>query len=363
MNFQSYKYLFKYFLFLSFLLISGFQEVKAVSGFPDYDHVVIVAEENHGYAQIVGSPFAPFINKTLIKGGVLITNAYGEQHPSQPNYFWLFSGSNQGITTDGPYWPADSGGEPMFSTSNLYVTLEDVFGSNFFGAYVDSGTNTPISDYYVNTSTYASKHVPWLGFTNINKGNPAGITQDFGTTFSQITDYSTLPKVSWIIPGLNHDMHSYNNNGTSVNNSIHNAMATSKGDSWLKKNISKYATWAKTHNSLLIITWDEDSTSDWPTPKKQGGNGINGGVNPEGLTAPNLSFQATASTSGPNQIAMIFFGDHLKNGKYKLSTAVNNINLLRTIEAFYDLTHSGYQSELAIEAGLTDGPITGIFQP
>jgi hypothetical protein len=43
---------------------------------PSYDHVVIVVEENYCYSQIVGSSDAPFINNTLINGGVLIANAY-----------------------------------------------------------------------------------------------------------------------------------------------------------------------------------------------------------------------------------------------------------------------------------------------
>ena len=30
---------------------------------------------------------------------------------------------------------------------------------------------------------------------------------------------------------------------------------------WLKNNMSSYATWATTHNSLLIVTWDEDEGS------------------------------------------------------------------------------------------------------
>ena len=31
------------------------------------------------------------------------------------------------------------------------------------------------------------------------------------------------------------------------------------GDTWLAQNLSAYAEWAKTHNSLLIVTWDEDN--------------------------------------------------------------------------------------------------------
>lgn len=33
-----------------------------------------------------------------------------------------------------------------------------------------------------------------------------------------------------------------------------------QGDAWLRGNINAYAQWAVKHNSLLIITWDEDST-------------------------------------------------------------------------------------------------------
>jgi len=34
-----------------------------------------------------------------------------------------------------------------------------------------------------------------------------------------------------------------------------------RGDSWLRDNIKSYADWAQTHNSLLIVTWDEDEFS------------------------------------------------------------------------------------------------------
>ena len=347
---------------------------------PAYDHVVIVVEENHGYDQIVGSPDAPYINDKLIREGVLITNAYGEQHPSQPNYFWLFSGSNQGITSDDPYWTGTAG--PVFNSDNLYTALEQKFPpsssqpSNFFGGYVDSGTNKPVGNYYDVTkpvkNNYANRHVPWLGFTNINNGDPAGITKDFGSAFpsGNKAKYSKLPKVSFIIPALNHDMHNYDSKGKAVDNPAQSSRAVKNGDVWLKKNIDGYAQWAKTHNSLLVITFDEDSTADWPTPSNQGGGGTNGACNPYGLTAPNLSFNSTSctsndqKTSGPNHIAMIFYGANLmKSGLYSEPGAgVNNVNILRTIESFYNLKKSGAQTPLAKEAGMNDEAITDIFR-
>jgi len=60
--------------------------------------VVVVVLENHTYEEIAGNVVdAPFINGTLIQGGLLYTDAHGTQHPSQPNYLDLFSGDTQGV--------------------------------------------------------------------------------------------------------------------------------------------------------------------------------------------------------------------------------------------------------------------------
>jgi acid phosphatase len=34
-----------------------------------------------------------------------------------------------------------------------------------------------------------------------------------------------------------------------------------QGDSWLRAHLSGYASWAASHRSLLIVTWDEDDRS------------------------------------------------------------------------------------------------------
>ena len=352
-------------LLLKLLALWALHFSQGVSSAPRYDHIVVVVLENSGYAQVIGSTDAPFINQQLVKGGVSISNAFGEQHPSQPNYYWLFSGSNQGITTDDAPWPSSDPG-PVFDTNNLWLELRNNPPSpNFFFGYVDSGSKKPVTDVWVDTDTYATKHVPWLGFTNIFNGNPAAVTRDFGLHFPKTADgFKLLPTVSFVIPALNHDMHSYNKQGDSVANYKESRKAVRTGDAWLRKNLWNYAKWAKTHNSLLIITFDEDSTADWPTPVSQGGGGVNGGTNPEGMTSPIFHFQQSDDTSGPNQIPMVFYGSHLsKKGRYTLPdrVGVNNINLLRTIESFYRLGRSGAQYPLALASGMDDGPIFEIF--
>lgn len=67
---------------------------------PTPDHVVVVVMENHAYSQVIGSSSAPYLNNTLKAGGANLTQSYGLTHPSEPNYYMLFSGSNQGRTDD-----------------------------------------------------------------------------------------------------------------------------------------------------------------------------------------------------------------------------------------------------------------------
>jgi hypothetical protein len=353
----------------------------------NYDHVVIVVMENHSYQEIVSSKYAvkaPYINNILAKEGISITNAYGEQHPSQPNYFWLFSGSNQGIEDDKPYWPPHLLG-PRFSAPNLYTALEAKFSStnpNFFRGYVDgypvdTGSAKHENHYYASAGNFTNRHVPWLGFKNINGGKPwePCITNVFENEFpgadGEAPDFSKLPIVSMVIPGLNHDMHDYGcGTGSYVNSVKESNEAVLNGDAWLEKYIGPYAEWAKDNNSLLIVTWDEDSSSDWITPTDLGGGETF--KNAWGLTSPKLTANKGTlgpnrkywwGTSGPNQIPMFFYGANLiTSGSHTVSgEGVNNINLLRTIESIYGLEESGRQTPVAESAGMTDEAIPGIF--
>ena len=49
-----------------------------------------------------------------------------------------------------------------------------------------------------------------------------------------------------MIPDLCHDMHD---------------CSVATGDTWLRAHIGGYADWAMTHDSLLIVSWDEDDGS------------------------------------------------------------------------------------------------------
>jgi phosphatidylinositol-3-phosphatase len=257
------------------------RSAPAAAGLPRPDHVVVVIEENHGYSQIIGSPSAPYIN-SLAAAGASFTQSFAVTHPSEPNYLALFSGSTQGVTDDS--CPNN------FSAVNL--------GSELIGAglgFKGYSESMPSNGYTgCDTGTYARKHNPWVMFSNV----PASDNLTFA---SFPTDFTTLPPVSFVVPNLDDDMH----DGT-----------IAQGDSWLKGHLDSYAQWAKTHNSELILTWDEDEDG--------GGN---------------------------NQIATVMVGASVKTGRY--SEHVNHYNVLRTLEDFYGLPHAG--------ASASATPITDAF--
>jgi hypothetical protein len=253
--------------------LGGSETAHAAGSVPTPDHTVVVMLENHAYSQVIGSSSAPYINNTLKAGGANLTQSYGITHPSQPDYLQIFSGSSQGVTDDSCYTPGFS------SAANLASEL--IAAGKTWGSYNETlpsqGSTT------CSSGNYARKHNPWFAFGNV----PTSTAR----TFAQFpTDYSTLPRVSFVVPNLCSDMHD---------------CSVSTGDTWLKNNLGTYATWAKTHNSLLVVTFDEDDR-----------------------------------LSG-NRIPTVLYGQPVRAGSSS-ATTYNHYNTLRTLEDLAGLTaHAG----------------------
>jgi phosphatidylinositol-3-phosphatase len=98
------------------------------------------------------------------------------------------------------------------------------------------------------------------------------------------TDFTTLPRLSFVVPDLCDDMHD---------------CSVSTGDTWARNHLGGYATWAKTHNSLLLVTFDEDDHS------------------------------------ASNRIPTVFSGAHVAAGKY--TEHITHYTVLRTLESLTGL--------------------------
>jgi acid phosphatase len=254
----------------------------AVGGIRRPDHVVVAVFENKSYATVAGNKGAPYLN-ALLKRSAVFTNAHGVAHPSQPNYLALFSGSTHGVTDD--HCPVRLKGKP-----NLGRQLLD--GGLSFTGYSE---DLPKAGYPgCSNARYAAKHNPWVDFDNV----PASANQPY-TAFP--TDFAKLPTVSFVVPNLCNDMHD---------------CGTPAGDNWARAHLDGYLRWADQHNSLLIVTFDENDGS----PHNQiltflAGAGVKPGVHPE---------------------------------------PVDHYRVLRTIEALYGLPPIG-------EAARTD-PVTDVWR-
>jgi len=299
---------------------------------PKYDHIIIVVEENKDYDQIIGNPAAPYLNR-LAQEGANLLRMFGEEHFSQGNYFWLFSGSNQNVGF------FDEVPRTKSTASNLGQQL--IAKRLSFKGYsqslpaIGSEIDTTPPDCR-HSCVYGRKHVPWISFANVPNGTTVETSSNL--RFADFPrDYNQSPTVAFVIPDMEHDMH----NGAPKD-------SVPAGDLWLKQNLDAYYQWAKTHNSLLIVTFDENDDK----------TGI------VGLTDPAIEPDHEQSRHDrQNRIATIFAGASVKPN-YAEPSGLTHVNILRTIEAMYGLPKSGAQQPNALRSGISDdATAANVFSP
>ncbi len=313
---------------------------------PQYDHVVLVIDENKNDTEIRNSALAPYINNVLLPGSADLTHFVAEQHPSQPNYLQFFSGSDQGVKQDGlPGTPAEPGtlaAPPPFHTPNL--GREILNSGHTFAAFSESLPSVGFTgEAFSNDpalNEYVRKHNPtvdWQDDTATQASNPNALPSSVNRAFSDFptTDagFAGLPSFSLVVPNEQNDMH---------DGSIQ------QGDSWLQNNIEPYRQWALSHNSLLIFTFDESDL---------------------GALQNDPNNQIITAISGQNVIVGKYTEDAI--ARFKISqaaspdTAINHYNLLRTIEGAFstanDASLVGQNNKLINITGGSILPITDIF--
>src|SRR5262249_49807141 len=147
---------------------------------------------------------------------------------------------------------------------------------------------------------YARKHVPWISFENVPNGKTVADSSNlrFDDFPRDPAGFAALPTVAFVIPNLDNDMH----NGAPND-------AVPAGDAWLKKNLDAYYQWAKEHNSLLILTFDEN----------------NDVRHYKGLTNPSVLPKDEFWRDVQNRIVTIFAGAHIKPGDYDEGNGITHV--------------------------------------
>jgi len=366
--------------------------------------VIVVLENHSAsqvYGEKLSFPDMPFL-KSLAQDGAVMLNArfaqtpYGRtpvgytgplpSRPSQPNYLYLFSGNNQGVLpeyfalgTPAPGYPYsgsasnDTNGDLLdstrsgvatgignrvipqamrpFTTPNLGAAVQ-VHG----GSFLSFSESLPYPAYDEETfdsgaGLYKRKHNPVINWIDLGTGKKdiakrsALLPLSANLGFLPTTDPATrqryrgfaldpegnplafdqLPTVALVVPNQDHDAHD---------------ASLAEADRWLERNLGPYAQWARKHNSLLIITFDEDGS----TRSAPGG----------------------AKKAGIDTIPTVFYGPMVKSGRY--DEPIDHLNVLATalalhadLEAFDRDFSAAYTGDEAARERANLRPIRDIF--
>lgn len=288
-----------------------------------FDHIVVIAMENHGINATYGTRCAS--NCTYI---TQLANSYGlaenyssVAHDSLPNYLTLTSAGNYSYS---PYYtdcsPPESSGNttcPPINAVNLFDRIEA--SGRSWRAYMEdytgggcslSGASTLTSD---RLHTYANNHNPFLYYSdiytnttrcsNIVNANP-GSTGYLALPTILLSDLNktTAPSFMWLTPNLCDDGHSPCN---PLNNTV---LQTNNYLSLLVPKILNSPVFRE-ENSTLFITWDEGDSCKSP-----------------GQTYPTCI----------DRVSTIWAGPVVKTG-YKSNTGYSHYSFPKTLEIAWSL--------------------------
>jgi phosphatidylinositol-3-phosphatase len=248
------------------------------------DHVVIVIEENLSSRNLV--PQLAYLS-ALARENASFTNSHGVDHPSQPNYLALFSGDPQGTGSDGKR--NRDGSNPVVNGHTEVGTDEEIAKTpldtpNLGAALVHAGRSfagysedLPYTGFTGVSHTgsagsgidYQRKHNPWVNWQAASDDAigpnqlPSTVNLPFTAFPQDEAGFARLPTVAIVVPNQINDAHE--SSAAPPGTDYGKAM-----DDWLRAHIEPYRRWAMSHNSLLIITWDEDEDDYTPVKDANG---------------------------------------------------------------------------------------------
>ena len=216
---------------------------------PDPGHkVMIIAEENHGYDQIIGDSHAPYLNQLATGYGTATAYdaGYPAHCPSLAAYILMTSGSTTGICDD-----KDPKAHPLPGDNVFHQVSASV---RQWRNYAESSPGTCV---LTNKGRYLVRHVPATYFRTA-RADCARWSEPLGsTTAGALHDdvaAGTLPAYSFVSPNACSDMHGAGSCPADL---------VRTGDRWL-------ASWLpqiiggpdyRAGRLTVIVTWDEGTST------------------------------------------------------------------------------------------------------
>jgi hypothetical protein len=243
---------------------------------PQATKVVLVILENTN-ADTAHDPKFPFLWR-VAKEGAYLSNYYAIAHPSQPNYVALVSGSIKDVNGDSP---------SRLRRAHLGQKLPSWM--SYAEGYPSGTCNTDPT-----IGPYVRRHEPFLSFADVQDDKDLCLNHVTGfDEFIATAHAHRLPSFSLVIPNLNHDAHD---------------KPLRDADAWLEEQFGPLLDDAEfKRDVLLIVTFDENGAR-WPY-----------------LNHSN------------NTVYTVLWGSDVIPGS-DVNTVYDHYDLLRTIEAIFDLS-------------------------
>jgi hypothetical protein len=307
---------------------------------PRYDHILVIIAENHGFAQIIGNPLAPNLNR-LAKAFGTATQFYAEVHPSKANYIAMLGGDTFGIRDDDAFFcRAGSTDRDCYSVDKIspYVdhtvtarSLTDQLAERrlawkgYYESIPAAGSKAvffpderhPVAGQP--TELYAAKHNGFIQFRAV-QDDPALATKivGFDQLFADLAR-GEVPSYAHIVPNQCNEMHGRDGRHVPPDCRFDDdAGRIARGDRTigaLVDQIEASPIWSAGGNSAIVITWDEDEDP----PQK---------TEPQGCCGDD---PASPANFGGGHIPTIVITNHGPRGVTD-DTPYNHYSLLRTTE-------------------------------
>ncbi len=317
-------------------------------------HVFVIVLENHSASSVVGDPNMPYVTSLADRYG-LASQYYGVTHPSEPNYVALVAGSTFGHNSD------DAG--LRYDGANLADQLEA--SGHTWAAYEESmpepgwlGDNWPADVNGTHDALYASKHNPFILFTDI-RNDPArrAHIKPYSALAADLNGKEkSIPDFSLIVPNQCHDLHggvygTYQPGDgspcgySSGPNDAADVYLKQQADSWVHQAVTTImSSKAWSGNSAIFVIADE---SDYTGASTASGFGDTSGCcDSPYVPADSPEITWPGGILGGGHAPAIVISRNGPRG-YVSQTPYNHYSLLTTIEQNWHLGYLGNAGDTA----------------
>jgi hypothetical protein len=199
-------------------------------------HVVVIWMENHE-ATAVTSTSMPYLYGLARRYG-RADRYYAVRHPSLPNYLAFWAGSTEGVTNDGTYnFTGTSISNQMTAAGLSWRTYAQDYPATT-GCHTGT-TYTGGVDGWGVAGTYVRRHDPAMSFTFVSRSSQCGNVRP-------LARFDPNVNLAFVVPNLCNDMHD---------------CSMARGDAFLKAFVPHVLTAPDWAHTLLVITFDEGTTS------------------------------------------------------------------------------------------------------